>query len=235
MEPIYSQPGGTIPQPPSSAQMPVLGGGKPKHGLLIATILLSVFLVAFIGLFVWAFLNYQDHKKNVDGKVSEAVKTAEAAKTTELEAAFKVERERLFNKYTTNPVLANVTLEYPRDWSFYLEEDQNSSTQIQAIFHPTVVQNSDPGTYGMRLRLEAKLYSEVLDDFEKDIEDGLILVTPIKNGDTSGVRLDGQIDRDHNGSMIMFPIRDKTLIVQTDSKEYLSVYEEAIKKLVFTP
>ncbi|HET8689974.1 MAG TPA: hypothetical protein VFL81_00875, partial [Candidatus Saccharimonadales bacterium] len=46
--------------------------------LLFSTIIFAVLTVAAAGLFVWAFMNYQDYKNNSDQKVAVAVKQAQA-------------------------------------------------------------------------------------------------------------------------------------------------------------
>ena len=207
---------------------------KRNRAPLLAGVFGGLFILT-LAAFIWAFTQYLDHKNNVDGKVAAAVTEAEKNKAAELEAGFQAERDRLFNKYTTDPGLANVTLEYPRDWSFYLEQEASSREQINAIFHPTVVASGNPGTYGMRMQLVQRLYSEVTDDYRKGVEDGTILASPVRNGSVEGLRYEGQIDRDHNGAVVVFPVRDKTLLIFTDSKEYIGVFNEAVAKLVFTP
>lgn len=192
-------------------------------------------LVASLAGFVWSFSQYKTYKNDADVLIAEAVEQAKAEQATELEAQFQMERDRLYNTYVTDPVLANISLQYPRDWSFYLEQSTTGRIQIEAIFHPTVVAKADPGTYGLRLQLLQQLYSDVVDDYQRAIEKGELNATPIQSNNVDGLRLDGQIDNDHTGALVILPIRDKTLVISTEANDYLSVFNEAIGKLVFTP
>jgi hypothetical protein len=190
-----------------------------------------VFLVAFI----WAFSQCVTYKKGAEARIAAAVTEAEKRKAEELEQGFQAERDRLRNKYTTDSVIANVTLRYPRDWSFYLDQDSSARTQIDAIFHPVVVAEGSPGTYGLRLQIVQRLYDKVVADYQNEIERGELKASPIKVSGINGLRLDGQIDRTHSGALVLFPIRDKTLVISTEARDYLSVFNAAIAKLTFTP
>lgn len=207
-------------------------GGSKLRLLIIGLAVLCLLLGAG---FIWALTGYLDYKSNTDKKIAAGVAEAEKKKAAELEAGFQIERNRLFNTYTTDPVIANVTLEYPRDWSFYLEQDTKGRPQIDAKFHPRVVMAGSPSTVGLRLRIEPTLYDDVVADYQRAIEQGELTASPLQASGVNGLRLDGQIDRDHRGAVVIFPIRDKTLVISTESTDFISVFNEAISKLSFTP
>jgi hypothetical protein len=51
-----------------------------------------------------------------------------------------------------------------------------------------------------------------------------------------GVRLEGFLEKDKEGIMVMFPLRDKTLRIWTESKEFSGDFNNiVIKKLSFSP
>lgn len=230
MEPPQYPP---VQTPPS---IDVLSSRRKKPIALIAAIVLGgLLLVCLVGL-VWSFSQYRTYKSDADKLIAEAVDTAKAEQAAELESNFQTERDRLYNTYAIDPVLGNVTLQYPRDWSFYLEQSTTTGrTRIDAIFHPTVVAKADPGTYGLRLQLLQQLYSDVVEDYQRAIDRDELTATPVKSNGVDGLRLDGQIDTDHTGSLVILPIRDKTLVISTEANDYLSVFNEAISTLVFTP
>lgn len=219
--------------PVPSYSIPNTHHSESKFRLI--AIILGVVCLALAAAFVWALGGYLDYKSNTEKKITAAVAEAENKKTKELETGFQTERNRLFNKYTTDPVIANATLEYPRDWSFYLEQDTKSKTQIDAKFNPTVVVEGSPGTVGLHLQIVQQLYDDVVADHQRSIEQGELTASPLQISGVNGLRFDGKIDHDHVGSMVVFPIRDKTLIVSTESNDFVSVFNEAISKLSFTP
>lgn len=219
---------------------PIQYSAPPSRPKTVRSLLTPLLIVAALAIalgigFIWAFSQYLSYKNDAAAKIAAAVSEAETKKATELEAGFQAERDRLFNKYTTDPVIANVTLRYPRDWSFYLEQDTSDNEQINAIFNPTVVTKGNPGTYGLRLQIVQDLYSDVINDYQNEIERGEVSATPLTIGGTNGLRLEGQIDSHHTGALVAFPIRDKTLIIRTDSRDFISVFNDAVGKLIFTP
>jgi hypothetical protein len=205
----------------------------PHHPARIWAIIATLLLLVFIGLFGWAFSQYQSYRNDVQPKIDTAVDGAVKLKQKELEESFQLERERLKLTFRTNDRIANVSFMYPRDWSQYLTEKESGRLQIESILHPTVVQEGQ--VYALRLQVYQQTYDDVLRPYQTKIEKGELKAQPIKNGSTPGVRLDGQYERDRDGALVVFPIRDKTLVLMTESKAYLRVFNEVVKTLNFTP
>ncbi len=222
-------------QPPAAP--PTMAKHKSKHTAPIwVAIVLGVLLVIAVGSFVWAFMGYNTYKNDAQSKIDIAVEEAKKVQAEDLEKGFQSQRDRLFNTYKSDPSLANIQIQYPRDWSLYLEQSTSSKTQIDAIFHPTVVEKKDPSSYALRLQLFQELYNEVVDDYQNAIENGEIKAQPITSNGVNGIRLEGAIDKDHsNAALVIFPIRDKTLVITTESRDHLTVFNDAIAKLIFTP
>src|SRR5690349_14870621 len=63
------------------------------HPLLVTSIVLGVCAVGFAAFSIWAFLNYQDQKNNVDAKIAAAVADAKRVQSEEEQAKF-VEQEK---------------------------------------------------------------------------------------------------------------------------------------------
>lgn len=220
------------PQPANSTGKH-LGPKKDRKPLII--IILSIIVIILITGFIWALMNYMEQKNNVDGIVGEAVEKGKAEQKEQSEVAFQRERDALHYDFRTDANIANVAFKYPRDWSQYIEQNVTSKDQISAIFHPGFVQKGDPGTYALRFQLKQTLYADVLKDYQRAIERGELSASNIKNGQVEGVRLAGKIDRDHNGVVVLFPIRDKTILLSTESPDYTGVFDEVLKSLSFTP
>ncbi len=205
----------------------------PRHPARAWAIIATVLLLIFVGLFAWAFSQYRSYRDDLQPKIETAVEGAVKAKQKELEESFQLERERLKLTFRTNDRIANVSFLYPRDWSQYLVEKESGRLQIEAIFHPTTVQAGQ--VYALRLQVYQQTYDDVLRPYRGKIEKGELKAQPIKNNGTAGVRLEGQYTRDRDGALVIFPIRDKTLVLLTESKAYLRVFNEVVKTLNFTP
>src|ERR1700741_5223815 len=83
------------------------------NSLLVTSIVLSLFVVGLLVFGVWAFVNYQDYKNNVDSKVDAAVTVAKQAQSETDEKAF-TEREKLPTRQLVGPTaLGKVTFDCP--------------------------------------------------------------------------------------------------------------------------
>lgn len=231
--PVESFPTPSAPPPGYGYSPPPPATPSPHHPARLVAIIATLLLIVFIGLFAWAFSQYRSYKNDVQPKIEAAVDTGVKAKQKELEESFQLEREQLKLTFRTNDRIANVSFKYPRDWSQSLVEKESGNLQIEAIFHPTVVQEGK--VYALRLQIHQQPYDDILGDYQKKIENGDLKAQPIKNSGTPGIRLDGKYEKDRDGALIIFPIRDKTLVLMSESTEYLRVYNEIIKSLEFTP
>ena len=201
---------------------------------LIATILIAFGLAGFG---VWSYSGYIDNRDNVDQKVAAAVETAEANQRTQLQADFDQQAKIPLKTYISPAAVGSITIKYPKTWSAYIEEEISSSQPFSAYFHPDCVPalRSDVAL-ALRATLDDDNYADVLEGYDHDITSGELTVKPVKVAGVSGVRLTGTIDRDVQGVMVMFPLRDKTLKVWTESTSFLADFDNIIlKKLSFSP
>jgi hypothetical protein len=199
------------------------------HPLVITAIVLSIFTVGFGAFSVWAFLNYQDQKNNVDAKVAVAVADAKRAQSTTDQTAF-AEQEKEPNRQIVGPAdLGQVKLSYPKTWSVYVEKQ--SSTAYEAYFFPLTVPAIASNTpYALRISIVDSKYESVLAAFNDRLKTGGLKASPITVSGVDGTRLDGVFTPTVNGSMVLFKIRDKTLQVYTQSQTYRADFDNTILK-----
>lgn len=204
-------------------------------GLLIANITLIVVVIGLGSVMIWALMNYYDQKDNVDQKIAAAVETA---KTEQAEADEKefIEREKEPYRDFVGPAdLGGVTFKYPKTWSVYTAS--NRGRGFEAYLQPGVVHdvNSDR-PYATRVSIETTPYEDVIEDYEKDVEDGLLKSRQVTINEFEGNRLDGQFSDTVEGSMVIFKVRDKTLRVYTESPNFRKDFNDIIlKTLSFNP
>lgn len=222
----------TPPPPPtnyeSASQM------KHDHGKLwlITSIVLIVLLLGTIGFAVWAFLERQEYKDNVDGIVATEVEEAVNTTTATLEQEF-VEREKEpLTNYTAPAAYGSVSIDYPKTWSAYIKEESSSRMPIEGYFHPRYVPD-ETGDELIALRLEVldTEYDSVLGGYDRAARSGDVTVSPIEAKNVSGVvgsRIDGEIERDIQGSVVLFELRDKTIVLTTQSTEFRDDFDSII-------
>ncbi len=201
----------------------------------IVIIVLSLTTVTFIGLFVWMSVQYNETRSDVDGQINRAVAIAKDEQATALEAEF-LEREKYPFKTFSGPAdYGQLTFEYPRTWSVYVAADASNGGDFSAYFNPIQVNVVSKDTINaLRVTIRDKSFDDVAAEYQRymDKKDSNLSVETITT--TKGItanRYSGNIpNTDLNGYIVIFKIRDKTAILQTDSV----LFEEDFNKLLNT-
>ena len=196
---------------------------------------LSVFAVAFAGLSVWAFINYMDQKNNVDAKVSTAVTEAEKKLGDKLEADF-IERDKQPLKSFTGPSdYGTLSFKHPKTWSVYVSNDGTKGSGYEAFFNPGAVPSLDAASsrYALRVAIVNEQYEDTIAEYESLVKKGELKSSTVKANGENGTRLDGNFSRDIRGAAVIFKIRDKSVIVQTDADTFKSDFEALVQTITF--
>jgi len=208
---------------------------------------ISVILAAVLGLFflgasgfgIWAFSERQDFKNNVDQKVETAVDVAVQNAETAKDAEF-VELEKLPTRlFTGSPTYGSLSFEFPKTWSVYAQES-TSGTVLDVYLHPGVIpglQSKQP--YALRAEILSTRYDTEAEKLIKLVERGDITsqaFRPAVLQNVLGLRIDGALDQDINGSAVYLPLRDRTIRIYTESNEFLKDFNEIIiPSITFVP
>lgn len=214
-----------------------------QHGMssltvpLVITILL---LVATSGFAIWSFMGRQDYKNNVDQKIESAVavavKTAETQKDNEF-----TEKEKLpLTSYQSPSDLGSIVVKYPKTWSSYVDSTGRGSSPLDGYFHPATVPGLNSGTaYALRLEVVSRSFSEVVKSYDTLVKSGKSTAQayqPVNVNDVVGVRIEGSIDNQKQGIMIILPLRDKTIKLYTESNQFYNDLDNNIlPNFSFTP
>lgn len=214
-------------------------------------LLLNIILVLALigaGAFAWSlYQQNQDYKTKFDAKVQEEVAKAKAAQQTELNQKF-AEREKSPNKtFKGSATYGSIQFKYPKTWSAYVDQS-SSNSPINGYFFPDVVPSTtrstqSPTAFALRLELLDTDYDQVVKQFDSLITQGNLkasaYVPPQMKGKhdvQTGIKFDGQIEQNLNGSMVIIKVRDKTLKIYTESNKYLDDFNNTVlKTLTFSP
>ena len=198
------------------------------HPLLLTAIVLGVLTVGLGGFSVWAYLNYQDQKNNVDAHISAAVADAKREQQEADQADF-VEQEKVPTRQLVGPVdLGQVKFSYPKTWSVYVDKE---SSGYEAYLHPLVVPPLTSGTpYALRVTITSNKYESVLAGYNEAIKTGKLKASPVTIVGVDGTRLDGTFSTSVRGSMVLFKIRDKTLQLYTQSTNFQGDFDNIVLK-----
>jgi len=199
-------------------------------------IVLTLLFIGAAAFGVWAYLQYQDKKTDVDGQVSAAVAVAKNEQAKEDDKKIQAAKEDPYSQFVGPDDYGRVTFEYPRNWSVYEATDVSNGTgTYEAYLNPVVVptiKNRD-NRYALRVTIEDTSYDRVISDYQRDVEKGQLKAQSFTVDSQTGTRLDGTFDKDVRGAAVVFKIRDKTLTIQTDADTFKPYFEKIIKTIQF--
>lgn len=245
-QPPYSVPGSAplafgAEQPPMTKTIgytvpPPAANAPKKHGMLIALIIVSVFMALFLVLFIWALINYIDSKTDLDGKVNQAVAVAVNEKATALEADFAEREKSPYTTFAGPENYGSLTFQYPKTWSLYIAKDASSGGDYEAYLNPGAVNPVSASTINaLRVSIVGKSYDTVAKTYESRIKNNKMSVSVrLINGENAnyytGELTNGQLV----GAVAIFPIRDKTVILQTDANVFIEDFNRILDTVQYT-
>lgn len=201
--------------------------------LTIPLILAALLLVGASVLSVVFYMQYVDQRDNNQPKIEAAVEKAKEEQASELEAAFLEREKSPYDTYTAPAELGSVKLTYSKKWSAYV--DLKSGRDMEMYVHPNYVPSKDVN-YALRMSVVSRQFASELKSYDSLVRRGELKATSIEVAGTKGVRLDGFLESDVEGSLVAFPLRDKTLRVWTESKDFRGDFNNIVlKKLTFVP
>lgn len=187
-----------------------------------------------------AFIGRQDYKNNVDQKIAAAVEVAKKETASAKDNEFKEQEKHPLKPYTTPATFGSVSTQVPKTWSIYSSESGKGTTPISAYFHPNYVPAIDGGvSLALRLEILENSYSEELQQFDSAARAGTVKVSPYaaqKVPSVVGARIDGEIGPKKKGSIVLLPLRDKTIKIWTEADQFQKDFNESVlPNLTFTP
>ena len=211
-----------------SAETPLTGNQViPKDALqtqknrsmlwIIITIISGLVAITFIGLFIWMYSKWNDADTNVSGQIDAAVAVARSEAIAETEKTFE-EREKKPYKIFSGPAdLGSLNFEYPKTWSLYEAEDASKGGDYHAYFNPDKVLPINDNPLALRVMILSEPYDDYIQNYQGKVEDGSMTLTVTPVGGTNANIYKGVLENDYQGIAAVLKIRDKTVIIQTDS------------------
>lgn len=225
---------------PMVQQVNVLPKQKKDHSGLIKTIVIvivSLIAVTFIGLFIWMKMEYDSVSTDVEGQISKAVAAAKDEQASKDEAEF-LEREKYPYKTFSGPVdYGQLTFEYPKTWSVYVAQAATKGGDFNAYFNPIQVDAVGKDTINaLRVTIKNKSFEDVTAEYQKNVEkkNADLTVESVTVAGTQANRYTGTIpSTDLSGIIVIFKIRDKTVIMQTDNMLFEADFNKLLETVTF--
>lgn len=232
MEPqAYQNP--QVPQAPQTPPPVQSSYKKPFNMLIIPLIVIGITMIVATVFAVMYYGKYNEQRDHNQPIIDAAVKEAEEVQKAALEDDF-AEREKLPTvTYTSPSELGSVKISMPKTWSQYVEVGKNREIEFYA--HPHYVP-SDGVNYALRMSVTNRAYADEMKGYESAIKKGDLKSTSVQVAGVTGARLDGFLKKEQEGSIVIFPLRDKTLRVWTENVEFRGDFDNIVlKALTFVP
>jgi hypothetical protein len=220
------QPSGPVSYNSSSS-----GGNK-----LLLVVALGILLIISLVFGIWSFKQMQDYKDSSNNKVTAAVD--EAKKSQAAQSQFSELLKSPYKSFHGSPTYGSVSFNYPKSWSAYVDTE-NTSEPINGYFHPNEVPGTQSKTaYALRVELVNTDYAQLLQQYNSQITSSTLTakayVPPKMKGVANvgaGTYFTGQIntqDSTQQGYLVAIKVRDKTLQIYTESKDYAKDFNDVV-------
>ncbi|HSW37464.1 MAG TPA: hypothetical protein VLG37_03800 [Candidatus Saccharimonadales bacterium] len=209
--------------------------------LLLSFIVVVVLFAATLFFAVWAYQGRQDYKNNVDKKIAAAVELTKQQVSSAKDKEFAEKEKQPLTTYKGPSSYGSVTILYPKKWSGYVDATSNGSAQLDGYFYPGVVPalNDQNTAFALRVQVVSTTYDQSASDFSSQVEDHSVTVTPYvlpKVPNAVGIKVDGKISNDKTGTMVLLPLRDKTLKIWTEGSQFSTDFTNSIlPNFIFSP
>lgn len=201
-------------------------------GAVVTSIILGLLTLVFGSVMIWALVNYNDQKNNVDQKIVAAQEIAKSQQKSADQKAFDEKEKDPLAEFVGPTDLGRVNFKYPKTWSVYVSNDGAKGTAYQAYLHPAAVPPTDASTnkFALQVSIVDQSYAQVIQQYAGLVKNGTLRSAAITVNGFDGQRFDGKFSKDVEGSAVVFKIRDKTLIVKTDSTTFKPDFDDKVLK-----
>ena len=184
--------------------------------LLLPLIISVVLLVSTIGFAAWAFSSRQDYKNNVDQKIATAVELNTKQVSDKKDNEFLEKEKFPLDNFQGNDQFGAIKVNYPKTWSAYISENDSGA---QYIFDPKFVNADQNTSHALRITVESTAYSDAVTFYDSQLLEGELSAKAyslprVKN--VVGTRFDGTFEEGKQGTVIILPLRDKSIKIYNE-------------------
>lgn len=203
----------------------------------IAIVILSLIAATFIGLFIWMTTQYNEVSTDVNGQINAAVAEAVDENTMALEMEFAEREKEPYRDFMGPEDYGGLSFKYPKTWSLYIAKDAANGGDYRAYFNPIEVEEVAATTINaLRLTIRDTAFDAVAAEYQKFVEKAksTLSVQAVTVAGVAANRYTGTIpNTDLEGIIVIFKIRDKTVILQTDSLLLQPDFDRVLETIQF--
>jgi hypothetical protein len=205
-------------------------------GQLVAIVGLSLLVLILGSVGIWAIVNYNEAKTDVDGKVAVAVAEAKNSQAADDEQKYLDREKEPYQKFVGPDDYGRLTFQYPKTWSVYVDKDARDGGDYAAYFNPSAVppvSNSDRQQFALRVLIQQKDYDQVVQSYDGLVKKGDLQSSRTASQGNEGTRLDGSFSKNIRGAAVVYKSRDKTITIQTDANTFKPDFDKLVQTIEF--
>lgn len=204
----------------------------------VIIILISILAAVGIGGFIWSYNQMTHYRDDSEVIAAEAAEVARKDQFEIDEEAFKEKLKEPYKEFVGPTDLGSIRFNYPLTWSAY--NTINSIDSYEIVFYPgTIPPINDDTPLALKAEIINSNYEEELNDYYDIINEGQgqLEAEPITvSGDQKGILFRGHVNENYTSMFVLLKLRDKTLVIKTDTDRYISDFENIVlASLKFTP
>ena len=210
------------------------------HIAILISIIMSLLFVSTLIFGIWAFAGKQDYKNNTDKKISTAVAVAVKQAETTKDNVFAEALKSPVKHYTGPSTYGSVGFDFSNTYSAYVDDSETGAQVLNGYFHPNVVPSlsSDVST-ALRVEILSSSYESNVKLFDNKVKAGTAKVSAFRAAKVPsvlGIRVDGLVVQGKQGSMVILPLRDKTIEIWTEALEFIPDFTTyVLPSITFAP
>ena len=192
-----------------------------------------IVLVLGLGSFgIWAFVNYQDAKSNVNDKIAVAVAQGQKDQADQDQAKYAEQIKEPYKTFKGPDDYCGLTFNYPKTWSAYVSNDAADGGTYQAYLQPDVVPPTKSETqFALRVIIAQRNYDQVVDTYSSQVTLGKLHSSNTNSLGNAGTRLDGNFSTNIRGAAVLYPCRNYTIQLFTDADTFKPEFEKIIQTI----
>jgi hypothetical protein len=206
--------------------------------LLVPLIVAVITTLVFAALTIVYLGKYKTASTNLQGQINSAVTDAKQQQQNDDKKTFAEQEKLPLRSYQAPANINGIKISFPKTWSDYVNLTQaNGSTPLDFYANPDFVpaQTSDV-RYALRVQLTNQAYNQIVQQYNSQVQQGKATAKPITLNGVQGIRIDGTLMSQIQGAMVVLPIRDKTLLLWTESQDFVNDFNKIIlPNLSFNP
>ena len=198
----------------------------------VVIVMMTLLLILLVVLFVSKSSDYNSLKNNMEATISTDVAKRVDIRLSELEAQFDERDKSPYLKFIGPEDYGRLEFDYPRTYSMYVANDAEEGGTYQAYLHPNYVPNvKSNGQYALQVEILNEPYETVTKKYKDNAN--LTFKSITINGQNADYFSGVLPGADYEGYMVVFKIRDKTVVLKTNDTTFEQDFNNIIDSVTF--